>query len=141
MAKMRSFACMLGILARQLPHEYPSQWGKLIQNHTVWMYSIIMRVRVYQAWRDGKAIDARMRSLTEQPCAGYLLVESQDGERFACLIDEPYGQQPRKELLPRLWAPVLVKISSGEVILRGVQKDHGRLCHQEWRCYVTSSQH
>lgn len=95
-----------------------------------------MRVLVEQLWKDGVQIDERVRGLSSEKLTGHLAMEAHDGERFASLLANIHFEQPRVELLPRLWTPVLVEVMGGKFKLRGVQRCGGRLCHQEWACQV-----
>lgn len=71
---------------------------------------------------------------------GHLFVEHKDGERFALLSENDGLRDGRVEMLPRLWNPTLVNMRGTEFRLRGVQKQNGRLVHQEWLCYVLGRQ-
>lgn len=99
-----------------------------------------MRVRVTQLWREGRQIDGRELVLGDCGVAGTLRIEAKDGERLARLTDDPlYPAKPR-DLVPKLWAPAIVKLDGKAFRLRGVQKVGGRLFHQEWDCYLLSRQ-
>jgi hypothetical protein len=104
------------------------------------MYSVGMRVRIEQLWKDGRQRDGRERSMTREAVIGFLFVESQEGERFATVAQADEGASTRVELLPRLWSPTVLKMNGTSFLLRGFQRDGGRLCHQEWECWVLNRQ-
>lgn len=96
-----------------------------------------MRVRVEQTWKDGVPRDSRERYLSYEVAEGHLTLEGlAQGERFAALMKGDRFSKTREELLPRLWSPQLVSIQGNRLVLRGVQRNSGRLCHQEWSCEV-----
>jgi hypothetical protein len=95
-----------------------------------------MRVLVEQLWKEGAQIDARERQFASERIKGNLTIEAHEGERFATLLQGEYFEEPREDLLPRLWSPVLIEVKGKKFKLRGVQRAGGRLCHQEWACEV-----
>jgi hypothetical protein len=101
--------------------------------NAVYLYS--MRVRVDQLWSQGLSRDGRERHLADEGVIGYLFIEDKDGERFASLV-ATWPATPRKEILPRLWSPVLTSAGCKTLLIRGVQRDGGRLYHQVWECRV-----
>jgi len=67
---------------------------------------------------------------------GYMFVEHKNGERVPLLSENDGLRDGRVEMLPRLWHHKFVNMRGTEFRLRGVQKQSGRLVHQEWLCYV-----
>lgn len=104
----------------------------------VYLYS--MRVRLDQLWDDGKSRDGRERYMAGSTLVGHLFIEQKDGERYALLSRNDGLREERVEALPRLWGPTIVSMRGPEFRLRGVQKQNGRLVHQEWLCCVLGRQ-
>lgn len=102
------------------------------------MYS--MRVRLDQLWNDGVSRNGRERYMAGNALDGHLFIEQKDGERYALFSRNDGLREERVEVLPRLWNPTIVSMRGPEFRLRGVQKQNGRLVHQEWLCYALGRQ-
>jgi hypothetical protein len=99
-----------------------------------------MRVRLDQLWEDGKSRDGRERYMAGNTLVGHLFIEQKDSERYALFSQNDGLREERVEALPRLWNPAIVSMRGPEFRLRGVQKQNGRLVHQEWLCYALVQQ-
>jgi hypothetical protein len=99
-----------------------------------------MRVRVDQLWQDGVSRDSRERYMAGNALEGHLFIEQKYGERFALFSKDDGLRKERVEVLARLWSPAIVSMRGPEFRLRGVQKQNGRLVHQELLCYVLGRQ-
>lgn len=78
--------------------------------------------------------------LPDRDVTGHLRITSEDGHLFATLDEVETALPGGKELLPRLWSPVIVSCRFGSFVLRGLQRQSGRLCAQEWECSVLGRQ-
>lgn len=104
------------------------------------MYSYWIRIRLDQLWNDGVTRDGRERYMAGNALDGHLFIEQKDGVSYALFSRNDGLREERIAVLPRLWNPTIVSMRGPEFRLRGVQKQNGRLVHQEWLCYVLGRQ-
>lgn len=105
----------------------------------VYIYSI--RVRVVQWWEDGRKLDRRASAMQpDRSVTGHRVINTVDGTQYAAVEASVAAVPAPDELLPRLWVPTVVSCRLGRLTLRGVQRQGGRVCQQEWECVILNRQ-
>jgi hypothetical protein len=66
----------------------------------------------------------------------YSMVQGSEMHKVARLCYRSDRSSNDRELVPPLYAPELIALGEGSLLLRGIQSDEGTAYVQEWRCLL-----
>lgn len=98
-----------------------------------------MRVRVYALREQGRRTHrTEQREGVPGDLRMYSMVHGTEMHTVARLCYRSDRSSNDRELLPPLFAPRLVAVGEGSLLLRGFQSVDGAAYVQEWRCVIES---
>jgi len=97
----------------------------------------VMRVRVFPLRKHGRRMErADLADGVPGDLRMFSLVHGTEMHRVARLCTRTDRSSQDRELLPPLYAPMLVAVGEGSILLRGFQAIDGAAYVQEWRCVI-----